>query len=213
MIWLAVVGLIGLAFLVLRLAGVRGGALTAGLAALLFGAAGYAVGGRSGLPEAPAEGRAADEIVPLTAARHAFFGDFSSSESWMRMSEALARRGKTADAVGILANATQKYPGDAQIWVGLGNALVDHAGILTPPAELAYRRAREVAPGNPAGPFFYGVALARSGDPAAAVEVWRTILAEAPPNASWRPIIENGIIALAGSMPPAPPQTPSAPRR
>jgi cytochrome c-type biogenesis protein CcmH len=62
-----------------------------------------------------------------------------------------------------LQNAVGKYPGDAQLWIGLGNALVDHAHGLTPPAEFAYKRAAELAPGHPAAPFFYGLALARSG--------------------------------------------------
>ena len=64
------------------------------------------------------------------------------------------------------------------MWVGLGNALVDHAGTLTPAGELAYRRAAELAPGHPAPRFFLGLALARSGDRAGAVAMWRQILAE-----------------------------------
>lgn len=180
----------------LRALRLRGGLLTGAMAALAIGASGYALQGHPGLPAAPAVGSSATDLAPLTTARHAFFGQFGSGESWMRMSEALARTGDTEAAVGILSNACQRYPGDAQLWVGLGNALVDHAGMLTPPAELAYRRAAEMAPGNPAGPFFYGLALARSGDPEGAGRVWRSILAEAPPNAGWRPLIEQGVAAL-----------------
>ena len=113
------------------------------------------------------------------------------------MSEGLARAGNTEDAVGILQNAVGRYPGDAQLWIGLGNALVDHAHGLTPPAELAYRRAAELAPGHPAAPFFYGLALARSGDRAGAVAVWQRILANAPPKASWRPLVELGVATLS----------------
>jgi len=138
-------------------------------------------------------------VVPLTDARHAFYGDFSPEESWMRISEALARSGNTEDAVGILQNAVRRYPGSAHLWVGLGNALVDHAHGLTPPAELAYRRAAELSPGYPGPPFFYGLALARSGDRAAAVAVWTQLLTKAPADASWRPLVESGIVALGGS--------------
>ena len=124
----------------------------------------------------------------------------------MRISEALARAGNTEDAVGILQNAVGRYPGDEQLWIGLGNALVDHAHGLTPPAELAYRRAAELAPGRPAPPFFYGLALARSGDRDGAVELWRQILATAPPQASWRPLIEQGVAALGKPGQPRRPQ-------
>jgi cytochrome c-type biogenesis protein CcmH len=196
---LAVLAAISLAGL--WLAGVRGGMLQAGAAALLFGAAGYALQGRPSLAGAPAEGASAREYIPLTEARHAFFGDFSGEEPWLRMSEALARSGDTEQAVGILQNAVGRYPRSPQLWIGLGNALVDHAHGLTPPAELAYRRAAELVPGQPAAPFFYGLALARSGDRQGAIAVWRDLLAKAPPNAGWRPLVERGIAALSDQKP------------
>jgi cytochrome c-type biogenesis protein CcmH len=195
--WLFLVFLLVASMGGLWLLGVRGGLLKAVAAALLLGAAGYALQGNPNLRGFPADGHAAHEVVPLTEARHAFFGQFSPEESWLRMSEALARHGKTEDAVGLLQNAVNRYPGDAQLWIGLGNALVDHARGLTPPAELAYQRATEAAPEHPAAPFFYGLALARSGDRQGAVEIWKRILAKAPPNASWRPLVEQGVVALS----------------
>lgn len=177
--------------------GLRGGPLKAAAAALLLGASGYALQGRPDLAGSPAQGSAARAYLPLTEARHAFFGSFTPAESWLRMSEALARDGKSADSVGILQNAVRRYPGDAQLWIGLGNALVDHSRGLTPPAELAYRRAAEVSPSYPAPRFFYGLALARSGDRQGAVRLWRQVLAEAPPDASWRPLVEQGVAAFS----------------
>ena len=195
--WLFLVLLIAASLGALRLLGVRSGLLQACAAALLFGAVGYAVQGRSGLAGAPARGSAARAVLPLTDARHAFFGNFSAEEGWLRISEALARDGNTEDAVGILQNAVRRYPGSPQLWIGLGNALVDHARGLTPAAELAYRRAAELSPGYPAPTFFYGLALARSGDRTAAVTLWKQILAKAPPRASWRPLVEQGVAALS----------------
>jgi cytochrome c-type biogenesis protein CcmH len=177
--------------------GVRRGLLKAAAAALLLGGAGYAFQGNPDLPGAPAEGNQAHDFVPLSAARHAFFGNFSAEESWLGLSEGLARSGDTEDAVGVLQNAVHRYPGDPQLWIGLGNALVDHARGLTPPAQLAYERAAQLAPDHPAAPFFYGLALARSGDRQAAVTLWQRILAKAPPNAEWRPLVEQGVAALS----------------
>jgi len=200
--WAILLALIGGGLVLLRLMGVRGALLQAGAAAMLFGAAGYALQGRPGLAGAPAARTDQSAALPLTEARHAFFGSFSPAESWLRMSEALARSGNTADAVGILQNAVGRYPGDAHLWVGLGNALVDHSGGLTPPAELAYERAAQLSPGFPAPRFFYGLALGRSGDPEGALRMWRSILAEAPTDASWRPLVEGGVRALSGVQPP-----------
>ena len=181
---------------------VRGGLLTASAAALLIGASGYALQGRPEIDGAPAAAGEGHEFFPLTDARHAFFGHFAPSESWLRMSEALERDGNSADAVGILQNAVKRYPGDPQLWIGLGNALVDHARGLTPPAELAYKRAAEMSPGYPGPPFFYGLALARSGDRQGAIAIWEGILKTAPPQAEWRPLVEQGVAAL--SAPPRP---------
>jgi len=182
----------------LWLLGLRGGLLTASAAALLIGASGYALQGQPGMAGAPAQGGEEHDVFPLTEARHAFFGNFAPAESWLRISEALARDGKSEDAVGILQNAVRRYPGDPQLWIGLGNALADHAGTLTPASDLAYRRAIELAPEYPAPRFFYGLALARSGDGKAAIALWRQILAEAPADASWRPVVEDAIAALEG---------------
>jgi cytochrome c-type biogenesis protein CcmH len=194
--WLTLLLLIGASLGVLWASGVRGGLLTAGAAALLLGASGYALQGRPGIPGSRAVGQEAREFFPLTEARHAFFGHFTPAESWLRISEALARDGKSEDAVNVLQNAVQRYPGDAQLWIGLGNALVDHAHGVTPPAELAYRRAAALNPGHPAAPFFYGLALARSGDRQGAVTTWQQILKTAPASAEWRPLVEQGVATL-----------------
>ena len=208
--WLVLLFLIALSIAAIRLLGVRGPALTASAAALLLGAAGYAFQGRPELPGSPAQGTEGRDIFPLTQARHAFFGSFAPAEPWLRMSEALARDGKSEDSVGILQNAVKRYPGDPQLWIGLGNALVDHARGITPAAELAYKRAEAAAPGYPAAPFFYGLARARSGDREGALKLWRGILETSPPDASWRPLVERGVAMLGppreGPVMPRPPR-------
>jgi cytochrome c-type biogenesis protein CcmH len=193
--WLILLILFTLSLAILWWRGVRQGMLTAAAAALMLGAAGYALQGRPDLRGAPARGSEGHDVFPLTEARHAFFGNFSAAEPWLRMSEALARDGKSEEAVGILQNAVGRYPGDAQLWIGLGNALVDHGHGLTPPAELAYKRASELNSG-PAADFFYGLAMARSGHRDEALAIWRDILDHTPKDVSWRPLVEQGVAAL-----------------
>ena len=206
--WLILLLLIAASLGAMWLFKVRGGLLTAAAAALVFGAAGYAFQGRPGLADAPADVATERSYVPLTAARHAFYGNFSAEESWMSMSEALERGGDTESAVGLLQNAVNRYPGSAHLWIGLGNALVDHAHGLTPPAEMAYQRAAELSPGYPGPPFFYGLALARSGDRASAVAIWNRILANSPKDASYRPLIELGVASLSQPAPREQPRRP-----
>lgn len=194
--WLVLILLIAAALAALRLLGVRDALFTASAAALLLGGAGYALQGRPELRGSPAAGSEIADIFPLTEARHAFFGNFTPAESWLRISEALARDGKSEDAIGVLQNAVRRYPGDPQLWIALGNALVDHGRGLTPPAELAYERAEQLVPGHPAPHFFYGLALARSGDRDNALREWHQALVGAPRDATWRPLVEQGIAAL-----------------
>jgi cytochrome c-type biogenesis protein CcmH len=194
--WLILLILFALSIGLLWLRGVRHGLLTAAAAALMLGAAGYALQGRPELRGAPAQGGEGRDVFPLTEARHAFFGNFSAAESWLRISEALARDGKSEEAVGILQNAVGRYPGDAQLWVGLGNALVDHAHGLTPPAEYAYRRASELLPGHPAPRFFYDLALLRSGGSETAFKDLVALMREYP-KASWRPMVGTLVLAIA----------------
>jgi cytochrome c-type biogenesis protein CcmH/NrfG len=196
--WAALLLLIGFSLALLWLVRVRGAMLQLAAAALLFGAAGYAI---LGSPELPSSNRSAEQRrppIPLTKLRHAFYGNFGPTEHWLIMSESLASRGRTQEAAGILQSAVREHPGDPSLWVGLGNALADHANTLTPASELAFRRAAELAPGHPAPRFFYGLALARSGDSKDAIAIWRQVVAEAPADASWRPFVEDAIAALEG---------------
>src|SRR6476469_9086141 len=92
--WVALLLLIALSLGALRLLGVKGPGFTAAAAALAIGGAGYALQGRPSVPGAPAQSTEAKDVLPLTQARHAFCGNFTPAEPWLRMSEALARDGK-----------------------------------------------------------------------------------------------------------------------
>lgn len=209
-VWLALLSLVAVALLWLMK--LRGPMLTLAAAAIAFGCAGYALQGSPGLDGKP---RLASERVPplpLTGARHALMGQFDASDTWLNMADALASRGNTEDAARLLQSQVSRRPRDYKLWVGLGNALTDHARTITPAARLAYARAAELAPGYPAPRFFLGLAEARSGNPEEAVRLWREILAEAPANASWRPMIEEGIALMSqgASARPSPPASDQA---
>ena len=194
--WLSL-ALLGAATLgALRLLGLRGAMLQLAAAALLFGAAGYALQGRPGLAGSPRNIATPRPPLPLTGARRALMGQFNASDRWITIAEGYASRGDTRSAAGVLGSAVREHPTDAFLWVGYGNALFDHAGTLTPAARRAYARAIELAPDHPAPHFFLGLALARSGDRDGALAQWKPILATAPADASWRPLVEGGIASL-----------------
>ena len=193
-VWLLILN--GLAMAALRLLRVKGPLLMMIAAVLLFGAAGYGLQGRPGLAGAPAQGTAEQRHLPLAKARHEMLGQFTASERWLIIADSYAARGKTAEAVGLVQSGLRAHPEDYVLWVGLGNALVDHAGVMTPAAELAFARAGRLAPWSPAPPFFRGVALLRSGEREAALATWKAVLASAPANAGWRPLVEDGVAMI-----------------
>lgn len=183
----------------------RGAMLTLAAAAIAIGCAGYALQGSPTLAGQPRAAASHEPPLPLAGARHALMGQFDYSDNWLNMADALASRGNTEDAVKLLQAQTARHPGDYKLWVGLGNALTDHARTLTPAARLAYQRAAELAPGYPAPPFFLGLAEARSGNPDAAVTLWSDILANAPVDASWRPMVEDGLLLMSRGATASPP--------
>ena len=207
MIGFLLLGLIAIFALALMwLLKLRGPMLTLASAAIAFGCAGYALQGSPGLTGQPRASAGRAPPMPLTGARHALMGQFDYADTWLNMADALSSRGNTEDAAKLLHTQVARHPRDYKLWVGLGTALTDHARTITPAARLAYARAAELAPGYPAPPFFLGLAEARSGNPEEGVRLWREILANAPADASWRPLIEDGILLMSGGAAAPPPR-------
>jgi cytochrome c-type biogenesis protein CcmH len=162
-------------------------------AALALGLAGYALQASPGVPGAPAAGAAqrGDAGWALVDERRAMFafGDRSTSDKLL-FADGYARRGQFADAAVILRGALADDPRDAEAWLALGNALVEHAGgALTEPALLAYRRAAELDPDGTGTGYFLGLALIRQGRLGEARALWASTLAAAAPDAAGREIL------------------------
>ena len=199
-------GLIVLAALIASIAAafwllgpIRGPGLQIVIAALMLGGAGYALQGRPGFAGAPHSGSTRTVPLPLTEPRHAIYGRFTSSERWLVIADGFTSRGNTGEAVGAIRAGLKVTPRNSVLWTGLGNALVDHAGMLTPAAELAYGRAVALAPEHPGPLFFRGLALARSGKRDQALADWRQALSLTPPRAGYLQMIQGGIDALSSA--------------
>lgn len=178
----------------------RGAALQITLAALMLGAAGYALQGRPELPGAPREGGLSRPVLPLTEARQAMLGQFTAGERYLLIADSFARRGNTTEELGAIRAGIKAYPKDLALRIGLANALVDHAQMITPAGELAFERARQINPKHPAPLFFEGLARARSGDLERGLELFRASLALTPVGTSYRPMIEQGVTMVSGRL-------------
>lgn len=175
------------------------GALMFLASALLVAMAGYIWQGRPGLAGKPVP-PPTQQILPDSAfarVREQMLGRFDRASQWLTIADAYHRSGDTRGAADIIGSGLRQNPSDSDLWVGLGNALVIHAdGLMTPAAELAFRRADGLAPLYPGPRFFYGLALIQGGNLDAAAAVWRDLLASAPANAGWRPLIEERLALL-----------------
>ena len=160
--------------------------------ALLVAAAGYAWQGRPGLAGKPMPPPARQKLAdsPFAETRQEMLGRVDTASRWLTIADMYHRSGDTQSAAGVLRSAVRAHPKNADLWLGLGNALVIHAGgMMTPAAELAFQRAARLAPEDPGPKFFYGLALAQGGKFDEAEALWRSLLASAPADAEWRPMV------------------------
>jgi tetratricopeptide (TPR) repeat protein len=168
-------------------------------AALLLALAGYAWQGRPGLEGRPKPPPVRGEIEDSEFAqtREGMLGRFDTAARWLTIAEGYQRRGDTQSGAQVIRSALREHPDDADLWVGLGNALVIHNdGMMSEAAQLAFRRAARIAPDHPGPRYFYGLALAQGGNLEGAERIWRELIAQAPPGAEYRPMIEQRLQML-----------------
>lgn len=212
MTWLLAIGLALAAFALGALAfGVARQGWTTFAAALALGLAGYALQASPGIPGAPTSaggGTGEADWAFVDARKEMVASSKRSTSDRMIVADALARQGQYANAAAMLRAAVSENPRDAEAWLALGNALVEHAGgALTPPATLAYRRAAELDPKGAGPGYFLGFALIRQGRLMEARGVWAATLETAAEDAAGRAGLEeslarlDGLIANAGAIP------------
>lgn len=169
-------------------------------AALALGLAGYAIQASPGLPGAPAASVDLTQTPEwsLVDARREMIAESDRSRSdKLLIADAFALRGQYADAVTLLNGAVDDNPRDAEAWLALGNALVEHAdGTLTQPALLAYRRAAALDPQALGPGYFLGLALIRQGRLIEARDAWASTLEGGAEDAAGRAALEERLARL-----------------
>jgi cytochrome c-type biogenesis protein CcmH len=198
--WLAILALTLVAFaiaaFVLRLP--REGFAVFG-AVLLLGLVGYTWQGSPGQPGSPKqpaseEQQSGEEMVE---ARRQLFDPVRPKPDYLMLSDGFARRGRFAEAAGLLRGGLRDNPDHLEGWLALGMALTGHAdGVVTPAAFYAYGKARELDPANPGADFFLGFSFLQTGEIRAARDTWARLLENSPEEAPWREEIEARVARL-----------------
>lgn len=166
--------------------------------ALAAGIAGYVIVGQPQLPASPATPPVINPALTPEAeqASQALLENYGDVRAWLTLSDAMIRGGRTELAVDVLQQAIERIPGDVNLWVQLGVALVAHAGgEVVPAARLAFDRASRLAPDHPAPTYYLGLSWMQSGEAERALAVWRPLLARTPADAPWRANLEQQVQA------------------
>jgi cytochrome c-type biogenesis protein CcmH len=166
--------------------------------ALLLGLAGYAWQGRPGLAGHPVQGTSTVRFDEQLAEKRRSIGErVGPASKWLILSDGLARQGNTRDAANVLLSGIKETPNDADLWVGLGNALLAHnAGRLSPAADNAYRQALGLQPEGISPNYFYGLALAQSGEFERGRDVWQALIPKLPEDADLRAELVRNVALL-----------------
>lgn len=197
--WIALAGIGAAAFALLWLLGLPRTLWSFAGAALMLGAAGYALQARPDLAGQPVEAakKARPDEPMLRELRSAMFGRFGYIDGYFFAADALTRGGDPDKAAKFMLGGVRASPQDAALWTWLGVSLVEaDQRNVSPAAGVAFRRAVELAPKHPGPPFFYGLAHVRAGQFAAALPWWKRALALTPPDASYRKDIATRVALL-----------------
>jgi len=128
----------------------------------------------------------------------------NDGRGWEVIAPVYLRLGRVEDAIKARRNALALSGETWERQAGLGEALVAASdGKITPEARKSFARAVELDGGNIKARYFLGVAAEQDGQPAAAVEIWRAMLAGAPADAPWAEFIRQEVTRVSGSPGPS----------
>jgi cytochrome c-type biogenesis protein CcmH len=129
----------------------------------------------------------------------------TDGRGWSVLAPVLARLGRHDDAIRAYHNSIL-YDGDsAARRADLGEALAAAAGgVVTSEAKAEFERALAQNPDEVKARYFLGLAAEQDGRAAEATSIWEAMLAKAPPDAPWRPLVQAALARVGGTSVPAP---------
>ncbi len=145
-----------------------------------------------------------DLAVALTRVENHLQLNPSDGRGWEVLAPIYLRTGRFDDAARAYANVAIHLGPTMDRLVDVGEARVLAAsGVVTADARAAFDEARKLAPLNPKGLYYLAIAREQDGDKAGAVADLKSLLAAAPADAGWKPMVEERIAAIEG-VPQAP---------
>ena len=169
----------------------------------VLGGLAYLATGNPDLASAPSGGRAAPAppsadaptVATLTERLRAAPED---ADAWAQLARLLARQGRPADALPAYAEAIRLTDGRDLLLLGeqAEQTVIAASNRVTPEARALFERVLAAQPGDARATTYLAIADAQDGDLAAATARLRALLATAPPDAPWRPRVEELLARL-----------------
>lgn len=139
----------------------------------------------------------------------------TDGRGWNVLAPVLERLGRFDDAVRAYRNAITYNGESAERRSDLGEAIAAAAsGVVTAEAKSEFERAHALNADDPKANYFLGLAAEQDGRKDDAANIWRALLAKAPADAPWRPLVQSALARVGGgaTMPALPDETIAASR-
>ncbi len=120
----------------------------------------------------------------------------SDAAGWAQLGDLYLTLQRFEEAATALEQAIQQNADPKLTQARYGEALTQMAeGQVTPDAAAALRKGLAADPADPRARFYLALAAAEAGRIDEAIAAWNQLLAEAPPDAGWRQMVEQTIAA------------------
>jgi cytochrome c-type biogenesis protein CcmH len=141
---------------------------------------------------APQESRPIEDLVAQVEKRAA--ANPEDGRAWEVLAPVYMRLGRFEDSARAWRNAIRLNGATAARESDYGEALVAAAnGMITVDAKAAFERALALDKDDVKTRFYLGVAAEQDGKRAEAEKIWRELLANAPPDAPWAPVVREAL--------------------
>lgn len=128
----------------------------------------------------------------------------TDGRGWNVLAPVLARLGRFDEAVRAYRNSITHNGDSPERRSDLGEALVAAAsGVVTAEAKAEFERAIALNADEVKASYFLGLAAEQDGRGSEAASIWRAMLAKAPPDAPWRPLVQAALGRVGGAPAPS----------
>ncbi|MGY4625856.1 cytochrome c-type biogenesis protein CcmH [Bradyrhizobium sp. USDA 4486] len=123
----------------------------------------------------------------------------TDGRGWNVLAPVLERLGRFDDAVRAYRNSLAYNGESAERRSDLGEAIAAAAsGVVTAEAKSEFERAHALNADDPKANYFLGLAAEQDGRKDDAANIWRALLAKAPADAPWRPLVQSSLARVSG---------------